>query len=74
MGFQPTLQRPSNLLSKVDRQPHRLPHLQGSKVDDIVNIRVIFKHLVQGSLVSNVKLIEDRSLSAEKFDAVDDFF
>ena len=43
-------------------------------MDDIVNIRVIFKHLVQGSLVSNVKLVEDGSLSAEKFDAVDDFF
>ena len=74
MGFQLTLQQPSTLLSEVGRQPCRLPHLQGSKVDDIVNIRVILKHLVQGSLVSNVKLVEDRSLSTEKFDAVDDFF
>lgn len=47
--------------------------LQGGKVNDIVNIWVLFKDLVEGSLISHVALVKGRSLAADELDAVDDF-
>lgn len=49
-------------------------HLQSSKVDDIVNVWVLFKHLVERGLVCNVDLVEGRSLAADELDAVHDFW
>jgi hypothetical protein len=43
-------------------------------MNNIIDIRVLLKHFVQSCLVSNVQLVEDWSLSAQKLDAVEDFF
>jgi hypothetical protein len=46
--------------------------LQGSKVDDIVNVGVVGKDLFESLLVGNVGVVEDGSLAADGLDAVED--
>jgi hypothetical protein len=46
-------------------------YLQGGKVDDIVNVRVLGKDLVQRGLVGDVALVEGGPLAADELDAVD---
>jgi len=41
-------------------------------VDDIVNIRVLLEHLVQGLLVGDIERIVLGSLAADQLDAVQD--
>ena len=49
-------------------------HLQSSKVDDIVDVWVLLKHLVERGLICNVDLVKGRSLAADELDAVHDFW
>lgn len=46
-------------------------NLQCSKVDDIVNVWVLDKDLVQGHVVRDVGLVQLRSLSADELYSVD---
>jgi hypothetical protein len=43
-------------------------------VNDIVNVWVLGEHLVEGSLICNVALVEGRSLAADELNAIDDFW
>jgi hypothetical protein len=47
--------------------------LQGSKVDNIVDVRVLGKDVFEGLLVGDVGVVEDGSLAADGLDAVEDF-
>ena len=49
-------------------------YLQCSKVNDIVDIGVLLKHLLESSFVCDVCLVELRPLPADELNAVDDFF
>jgi hypothetical protein len=46
--------------------------LQGSKVDDIVNVGVVGKDLLESLLVGDVGVVEDGSLAADGLNAVED--
>ena len=48
-------------------------HLERGKVNDIVNVGVLLKDLVEGSLVGHVALVKRGALAADELDAVDDF-
>ena len=48
-------------------------NLQRGKVDDIVNVWVLIKDLVEGSFIGDVALVKGRSLAADELDSVDDF-
>lgn len=43
-------------------------------MDDIVNIWVLLKHLVERGLICDIDLVEGRSLAANELDAVHDFW
>ena len=43
-------------------------------MNDIVNVGVLLKHLVERSLVCDVDLVKGWSLAANEFDAVHDFW
>ena len=47
-------------------------HLQRSKVDDIVNIRVLLEHLIQLLLIGDVQRVVLGPLAADELDAVED--
>lgn len=47
-------------------------HLESGKVDDIVDVGVLGEDLVQGGLVGDVDLVEERTLARDQLDAVDD--
>jgi hypothetical protein len=46
--------------------------LEGSEVNDIVNVWVLGEDLVERSFVCDIGLVERWSLAADEFDAVDD--
>lgn len=48
-------------------------HLQRSKVDNTVNVRVLLEHLVQLLLIGDIAGVELGSLAANELDAVEDF-
>lgn len=48
-------------------------YLQSSEVDDIVNVGVLAKDLVQSGLIADINVVELRSLAADELNAVDDF-
>jgi hypothetical protein len=48
-------------------------YLESSKVNDIVNVWVLFEDLVERSFVGDVGLVEGWSLAADELDAIDDF-
>jgi hypothetical protein len=50
-----------------------LAYLEGGEMDDIVDVWVLFKDLVERSLVCDIALVERRSLAADELDAVYDF-
>ena len=47
---------------------------QRREVDDIVNVWVLLKHLVECRLICYIDLVEGWSLAADELDAVDDFW
>jgi hypothetical protein len=47
-------------------------YLESGKVDDIVDVGVLSKHLVQRGLVCDVAFVEGGALAADELDAVDD--
>lgn len=47
-------------------------HLQRSKVDDIVDIRVLLEHLIQLLLVGDIQRVVLGPLAADELDAVED--
>lgn len=47
-------------------------HLQRSKVDDIVDVRVLLEHLIQLLLIGDVQRIVLGPLAADELDAVED--
>jgi hypothetical protein len=53
---------------------HEDAYLEGSEVDDIVDVWVLIEDLVQCRLVCDVNLIEDRSLAANELDSIDNFW
>jgi hypothetical protein len=58
-------------------RPQRLVrgmYLEGSKVDDIVNVWVLCKNLVEGGFVCDVAFVEGGSLAADELDAIDDLW
>lgn len=46
-------------------------HLQSSELDDAVNGGVLLEDLVEGGLVGDVGLVEDRALPADQLHAVE---
>lgn len=64
----PPLVTPDSSVKKTIPQTH----LQRSKVNNIVNIRVLLKHLVQLLLVGNVASVVLGPLAADELDAVED--
>jgi hypothetical protein len=49
-------------------------YLEGSKVDDIVNVWVLREDLVERGLVCDVAFVEGWSLAADELDAIDDLW
>lgn len=50
-----------------------MAHLECSKVDNIVYIRILLEDLVERGLVCDVGLVEGRPLATDELDAVEDF-
>lgn len=48
-------------------------YLEGGEVNDIVNVGVLFKNLVERGLVCDVDFVEGWPLTADQLDAVADF-
>ncbi len=46
--------------------------LQGSEVDDIIDIRMLFEHLVERSFILDIELVELWPLAADELNTVDD--
>jgi hypothetical protein len=62
------------LLVQLQPVAEERTHLQSSKVDDIVDVWVLLKHLVERGLICNVDLVKGRSLAADELDTVHDFW
>ena len=43
-------------------------------MDNVVDIGVLVKHLIQSGFIRDVDLVKDRSFATDEFDAVDDLF
>lgn len=65
------MSRPHN--KPASSELHNSTHLQRSKVNDTVDIRVLLKHLVQLLLIGDIAGVELGSLAADELDAVEDF-
>jgi hypothetical protein len=73
-GSRRTRQRPGRCVSSFFRSLWtESAYLERGKVDDIVNVWVLGKDLVQRGLVGDVALVEGWPLAADELDAVDDF-
>lgn len=56
----------------IDDRKEVLTHLQGSEMDNAVNIGVCGEDLVKGSFVSDIDIVVGRSSARQQFDATDD--
>lgn len=45
--------------------------LEGSEVDDAVNLRVLGKDLINGLLVCDIELVESRAATTDQLNAVE---
>ncbi|POR37440.1 Putative quinone oxidoreductase [Tolypocladium paradoxum] len=61
----------SMLATYIGRDRERAARLEGGKVDDAVNGRVLGKHVVEGLVVRHVDLVKVGPAAAEQLDAVD---
>jgi hypothetical protein len=49
-------------------------YLEGSEVDNVINVWVLRKDLVEGGFVCNVAFVEGRPLAADELDAIDNLW